>query len=49
MPIHRLGVVTEAFIPIQHAIDRAAEAGHVDAAAGATDALRRILRAVTDP
>lgn len=49
MPIHRLGIVTEAFIPIQLAIDRAAEAGHITAADEATEALRRVLRAVTDP
>lgn len=49
LPIHRLGIVTDAFIPIQLAIDRAAEAGHIAAAVEATEALRRVLRAVTDP
>jgi hypothetical protein len=48
MPIHRLAVVTEAFIPIQRAIDRAALAGHHDDADEATEALRRILAAVAE-
>jgi hypothetical protein len=49
LPIHRLAVVTEAFIPVQRAIDLAASAGQGAAAADATDALRRILAAVAEP
>lgn len=49
LPIHRLATVTEAFIPIQRAVDLAAAAGHPAAAQEATDALRRILAAVTEP
>jgi hypothetical protein len=49
LPIHRLATITEAFLPIQHAIDLAAAAGHSAAADDATEALRRILAAVSEP
>ena len=49
LPIHRLATVTEAFLPIQRAIDLAAASGHPAEAEEATDALRRILAAVTEP
>ena len=48
LPIHRLATITEAFIPIQRAVDLAAAAGDATAAEEATEALRRILVAVTD-
>ena len=49
LPIHRLATVTEAFLPIQRAIDLAAASGHPAAADEATEALRRILAAVAEP
>jgi hypothetical protein len=48
LPIHRLAAVTEAFIPIQRAVDLARAAGHEEAAREATEALRGVLAAVTE-
>lgn len=49
LPIHRLAIVTDAFIPIQRAVDLAAAAGHMAAAGEATEALRQILATVAEP
>jgi hypothetical protein len=49
LPMSRLATVTEAFLPIQRAIDHAAAAGHPAAADEATEALRRILASVSEP
>jgi hypothetical protein len=49
LPIGRLAIVTEAFIPIQRAVDAAAAAGELGLADEATEALRRILATVTEP
>jgi hypothetical protein len=48
LPVHRVRRVTEAFVPIQEAIEAAAAAGCGAEAARATEALREILLAIGD-
>lgn len=48
LPVHRISRITDAFIPIQAAIDLARDAGYARDAERATAGLREILDAISD-